>query len=254
MAVLLAKSACVMETVCDLHGDLTNLALVIRHPVEGPRLYRRLRRVWMAEAEFDVSGDIIRNQSIEAGAGADGERAYHYFVTAWMGMNGVAGTRSYNSHFCMRYTANGGHAAKRWRSAVASIPAWRRRMRNVTILPRDAFEVVDRIDDAPGTAIYADPPYLVKGSKYLHDFSPADHGRLAAALGRFRRARVVVSYYAHPDLERLYPPARWSHQHIAVTKALCSAGMRGGEKSASKADEVLIVNDGGDGVVGGLFA
>lgn len=236
MAVLLVKPPCIMESVNDLHGDLTNLARVIQHETEGPRLYRRLRRVLMSEELFDESGEIMRGDDV--GDELEPERAFHYFITAWLGRNGVAGTSKYNHHFCARYTANGGHAAKRWESVVASIPAWRRRIRNVTILRRDAFELLPKIDDQPGTAIYVDPPYIQKGAKYLHDFDGVDHATLAAMLKRFTRARVVISYYDEPELSDLYPG--WTKRVIEVSKALAHQGRRG--ENDVKAREVLLVN------------
>lgn len=236
MAVLMAKPSCVMETVNDLHGDLINLARVIQHDTHAPKFYRRLRRTLMVEELFNESRDVIRGG--DAGEELDPERAFHYFMTAWMGRNGVAGTSNYNAGYCVRYTANGGHAAKRFDSVVRSIPAWRRRLRNVTILRRDAFELLDRIDDAPRTAIYVDPPYLVKGAKYKHDFDAADHQRLAEALARFQHARVIVSYYDHPDLDTLYPG--WSRQTKEVSKAMAHQGRRG--KNNTKAVEVLLSN------------
>lgn len=236
MAILLVKPPCVMETVNDLHRDLVNLARVIQHPTEGPQLYRRLRRTFMAEEMFNESGSVIR--SADAGDEPDPDRAFHYFVTAWLGRNGVAGTGSYSAGFCVRYTANGGHAAKRWRSVVDTIPQWRQRLRNVTILRRDAFELLPRIDDKHGTAMYVDPPYLVKGAKYLHDLDDAQHSQLAEQLSRFKDTRIVVSYYDHPRLKDLYPG--WTHRKIVVSKAMANQGSRGAKDV--KATEVLLIN------------
>jgi len=248
MAVLLAKPKGVMETVSDLHGDLTNLARVIQHPVEGPRFYRRLRRTMMVEDLFRESAEMVRAEW--EGDVLDPERAYHYFVTSWLGRNGVAGTSNYNHHFCVRYTANGGHAAKRWQSVVQSIPAWRRRLANVTVLRRDAFELIPKIEDKPGTAVYVDPPYLVKGATYVYDFGLSSarrsdpekaweaHSKLANQLGRFRTSRVVVSYYDDPRLAELYPG--WTKVVIEVSKSLAHQGRRG--TNQAKAREVLLVS------------
>ncbi len=241
MSVLLAKDPCVMETANDLHGDLVNLARVIQDERLGAKLYRRLRRTWMSEQLYIEAAERYHACGYSGDGPADLDAAYDYFLCAWLGRNGVAGTGSYNQGFCVRYTANGGHAAKRWTSATDSIPAWRRRLRNVTILCRDAFDLFERIDDVPGTAIYVDPPYLVKGAKYIHDFTSADHQRLADAMARFRNTRVVVSYYDHPRLVELYTPALWTHRKIEVTKALVNQGMRD-KGGATKATEVLLIN------------
>jgi DNA adenine methylase len=245
LPVLMAKPPCAMETVNDLHKMIINLAQVIRHRDQGPMLYRMLRRTLMHEDFFAESDNIIRQ--IEQGflpkdakALPSVMQAYHYFLASWLGRNGTAGLAgSKRGTYCVRYTANGGHAATRWNNAIASIPAWRRRLAKVTILNRDGFDLLERIEDAPHTAIYCDPPYLVKGATYMHDFDTQDHSRLAKALSRFRHARVVVSYYDHPHLQAMYPG--WTKVCIEVSKSLGNANIRGGGVSA-KAVEVLLIN------------
>lgn len=240
MAVLLAKPAAAMETAVDLHGDLVNLAEVVRDSALGPQLYRRLRRTLTCEAFFDEADQFMRvveEETLPAKPGAKLERAYQYFVCSWMGRNGTAGLlATHKGPYCARYTAKGGHAATRWGSAIRSIPAWRQRLRRVTILQRDLFEILPRIEDAPETSIYVDPPYVKKGAKYLHDFTPADHTRLARELKRFRHARVVLSYYEHPRVRELY--AGRSIEAIDVSKAMGNQGRRG--ESDARATELLI--------------
>lgn len=253
MAVLLAKPPATMEVVNDLHGDIINLARVIQHPAEGPWLYRKLRRAWASEEAFQ---DAVMKLAVldKAGDLEGAERAYAYFLVSWLGRNGIAGTnvggpRGAGHSFCVRYTSNGGQPAKRLASAVDSIPAWHRRMRNVTILRRDAFEVLGKIEDADGTVIYCDSPYIpetrsgLKGSggqsRYKHEFAPEDHERLAKALGRFRRTRVVCSYYESPRLAELYPG--WSVRRFEVNKAIANAAKRD-KAGDTRAVEVLLVN------------
>lgn len=254
MAVLLSKPPCVMETANDLHGDLINLARVVKDDDLSVRLFERMSRTMMHEAMHDEAAARYR----ERGNGPapdepDLDRAYDYLLTSWLGRNGVAGTQSYTQGFCVRYTANGGHAAKRFLSVIESIPAWWRRLQNVTVLNRNARDLLERIDDKPGTAIYVDPPYVEKGAKYVHDFggimgtaalfcgdsTPMTHQELARLLGRFRRARVVVSYYDHPIVRQLYEG--WTFVPVPTTKALVNQGARdaGG---AVEAPEVLIIN------------
>lgn len=248
MAVLLAKPPCVMETVNDLHGDLINLARVIQREYMAVELYGRLARTMMHEQLFHEAAERYKARGRWVGsAEPDIERAYDYMLCAWLGRNGVAGTQSYNQGFCVRYTANGGHAAKRFRSVIESIPAWYYRLANVTILNRDAFEIIEKIKDEQGAAIYIDPPYLIKGSKYIHDFEEADHQRLAELLKRFTQARVVVSYYDHSKLAELYPG--WQRIEINVTKSLVSQGKRDKDNKV-KTIEVLLVNQDKKGLFG----
>ena len=233
LSIIVQKPVASHEHVNDLHGDVINLARIIKDPVEGPRLYRRLRRTLFCESFHAESKAALKGELSPA------DRAYHYFVMSWMGRNGVSGTCGGNQTFARRFTPHGGQGGKRFMSAVDSIPAFVHRLRNVSIEQADALALVAKIDDDPAVAIYADPPYLVKGTKYTHDFTPADHVRLAELLARFTRARVVVSYYDHPDLKRLYP--KWTKRTIEVTKALVNQGMRD-KGGATKATEVLLIN------------
>lgn len=247
LAVLLEKPECSSETVNDLHGDLINLARVLRHHHYGPRLYRRLRRTLIHEDLFGQAEEAIGDGVFEGVGASDDEglldlaRACEFFLATWLGRNGVAGTTkgSCGKHFCVRYTKNGGHQGTRFNSAITSIPMWRRRLREVTILRRDGFELLERIDDQKGTVIYCDPPYIVKGAKYLHDFEAADHGRLAQALRRFKQARVVVSYYQHESLAELYPG--WTVRKCSIAKALVQGGKRD-QRGRTEAPEVLLLN------------
>ena len=242
MAVLLAKPPCVMETVNDLHGDLINLALVVRDEKLALKLYRKLRRTLMHEQIFIEAAERCRERGHYFNASEpDPDRAYDYFVCSWIGRNGVAGTVGYNQGYCLRFTSRGGHAATRWKSVVESIPAWRRRLRQVTILQRDAFEIIPRIEDEPKAALYIDPPYIEHEKDYINNIEADDHKRLSEMLHRFQKARVVVSYYDHPKLNELYPD--WQRHEIMISKALAHQSTRG--KNDTKVKEVLLVNQNG---------
>lgn len=238
LAVEMIKPPCVMETVVDLYGDLTNLARVLADRKLRRRLHHELRWALMSDAVFEDAASTIQASDFDGDA-PDWQRARCYLLMAWLGRNGVAGTSTYNSGFCVRYTASGGHAAKRWAGVLASIPAWGERLANITILRRDVFEVLPRIEDGQGTAIYCDPPYIEKGATYIHDFGDEDHDRLAVMLRRFTKARVILSYYEHPRLADLYPG--WVKVDCARSKALVNQGMRD-DTGTTLAPEVLLIN------------
>lgn len=255
MAVLLAKPPAMMETVNDLHGDLINLARVVQNEDTAVALFERMSRTLMHEEVMHEAAERLRERgSAPAGDALDIDRATDYLICAWLGRNGVAGTQSYNQGFCVRYTASGGHAAKRFQSVAASIPAWFERLRNVTILNRNARDLLPRIEDKAGTVIYLDPPYVEKGAKYVHDFDdakewaglfvgnserPMSHSELAELLARFKKTRVVVSYYDHQTVRALYKG--WTFVPCPVTKALVNQGMRD-QLGGVEAPEVLIIN------------
>ena len=251
MAVLLRKRRAASEAVNDLHGDLVNLARVIQDSDLGSRFYRRLRRIWVSEEQTREAVEALRSWDGQpAPEPACLERALAYFLASWGGRNGHSGTSAGNAGFSVRFTKNGGDAAQRFNAAIESIPAWRRRMREVLILHQCGFGLLERIDDAEGTSIYLDPPYVEKGSAYLHDFQEDDHRRLAELARRFSRTRVVISYYDHPLLRDLYDG--WTFVHAPRAKALVSQGMRN-RSGASIAPEVLIINGPSLGQGPGLF-
>ena len=92
-------------------------------------------------------------------------------------------------------------------------------------LQRSIFDVIPKIEDKVGTLIYVDPPYLVKSARYIHDFKLEQHQRMHQLLSRFRRTRVVVSYYPHPEICTLYES--WGRHDIPVTKRLGAASDTG---------------------------
>jgi DNA adenine methylase len=252
MAVLLAKDQVTYETANDVHQDLINLALVIRDRKSAEELYRLADPTLFHEDMCRLSKERTLSYR-EAAATCDVERAYWYLVFSWFHLNGIAGTKlNRTGNMCVRYSANGGNGAARWRSVVESIPDWHERLLRVQIVSRDLFEIFDEVDDAEGTAIYCDPPYILKKSRYLHDFptleqerkDPAKKGHvaLAAALSRFKKARVVLSYYDHPALAELYPGwTKIDSVQLGVAKSMVNSGMRD-DSGRTEAPEVLLLN------------
>ena len=248
MAVLLAKPPSAHEHANDLHGDLVNLARVVQDEHKALVLYGRLTRTLCCEDLFaDCRAWWLERSFIPSEAPGDVERAYRYFVVSWMGRNGISGTERYNHSYSVCWKKAGGNRATRFVSAVESIPWWHERLRRVVILRRDGVGLLERIEDADGVALYVDPPYLVGsraksggGNAYEHDMSDADHDRLAQVLGRFRRARVVLSAYDCPELHRLYPG--WSCIRARTSHKRLSVGTRNRRAKPKDAPEVLLVN------------
>lgn len=240
LSVLFSKPVSGHETVNDLHGNLINLARVVQDESLAVKLYQRLNRVILHEHILDESWRNL------ADAVEPIDRAFHYFVASWSGRNGFAGTTNIvgTKGIALRWTPGGGHGGQRFASAVDSIPAWHRRLRTVTVLHRDGFDVLAKIDDTSGVSIYCDPPYLSKYATYEHEFADGfmhqgnDHERLATALARFKTARVVLSYYADPALAAMYPG--WTIVNCSINKGIHNAGRRGG--TGKIAPEVLLIN------------
>jgi DNA adenine methylase len=257
LAVEFAKELSEHECVCDMHGALTNLAWVVQDAESAAELFNQLQRVWYSDELYQASKDWLTKFERTESKTPEFSWAYHYFIASWMGRNGVAGTARVNYQIATRWTKGGGSGPLRFKNAVDSIPAWCERLRNIQILRRSVFDVLPKIEDGPGVAIYCDPPYLpetVSGnSRYLHDFTEADHKRLADILRTFKRARVVVSYYAAPQLQKLYPG--WTVLDCSRRKHLHCQNKRGSTRT--EAPEVLLVNGpelhSGDGDLFGTY-
>lgn len=236
-AVLMAKEPCRQEVINDLHGGLTNLARVVQDDELAPQLFDRLQRTLFCQGLYKDSQDECAAFFMEDPWPIRSlDWAYHYLVVTWMGRNGLAGTvAELDTGFCRRFTSNGGDPAVRFRSVANSTPWWWQRLHAVTVLSEDGISLAERIEDKQGTVIYADPPYVVKEAKYLHDFEGDDHIRLATTLGRFSKTRVVVSYYSHPLLDKLYCENGFRLVERTTTKQ-----MGNGKKEAP---EVLLVKN-----------
>lgn len=266
MAVLMAKEPCQKETVNDLHGDLINLARVIANPTSAEMLYETLQRPLFSESMLDDARTYLESTQVPPDPTAEElrcqaiytshiTRAYWYFIASWYGRNGTAGTARLDYQIAVRWTKGGGSPTVRWRNALESLPWWHNRLRNVVILRRDAFTILDRFEDVKETAIYVDPPYEAvtrskgsikngRGGKYLHEFDHTggmfgdDHQRLAEILRGYRKARIVISYYDCPRIRELYEG--WTFIEHTRQKHLHAQNGRGSRPK--DAPEILIIN------------
>jgi DNA adenine methylase len=260
MAVLFAKEPSQKETVNDLHGDVTNLARVVSIEDFAVALYRKLDLVVMSEGILEDAAGVLATPFEDDRANVD--RAFWFFLQSWLMRNGVAGTnigeaRGIGTNLAVRFTNGGGSPTVRFQNAVRSIPAWHARLKNVVVMRRDAFRLVEKFEDAKGTAIYADPPYPAETrsgfngsgaqSRYRHEFTHDadggmfggdDHSRLAEVLRGFKKSRVVVSTYDCPRYRELYEG--WTFVPCPMAKLLHAQNGRGNRRK--EAPEVLIVN------------
>lgn len=234
--------------VNDAHRHVMNLARVVADPNLGPELYRRLRGlvfhpdvlsvaqqrcVAREAAMFEAYGDDLFSAPADPNAAPDLLWAVDYAVAVWMGRSGKAGKRDeFKGKLSTRWNAGGGDSAVRFHSWVRSLPAWRRTLRRCSFTTLDGFGFVERTPDDADNGLYLDPPFPGAGDLYKHTFGPIGQTRLAEAVSRFERTRVVMRFYDDALVRHLYPEGpRWTWVR------------RVGRKSSNKAaDEVLIIN------------
>lgn len=228
--------------VNDLHSHVINLARVTSDPVLGPRLYRLLKRAVFhpetLEAAQQEAGSVAAAGLVDVDNETRLAAAASYFVSQWMGRSGNAGkSREFAGQLPIRWTSSGGDSNTRYRSAVASLLDWRRVLARCNFTTLDAFEFLANCKDQSDHGIYCDPPFPDAGEEYLHNAGRtkseqrAWHEKLAAAVGRFQSARVVMRFYDHPLVRDLYPETRWTWQRFT-----------GRTQSNGKAEEVLLMN------------
>jgi DNA adenine methylase len=237
-AVLFASPPARHEVVNDLNRDLVNVSKVLQDPQLARELLGRLHYTICAEELYKTARKTILIPFTDPPG--DVERAYCALVYWWMGRNGIAGTRPHGTGFSARFTPRGGSGGVRFRNFVGSVPWFTQRLARVDVLNTDGIEMIGKIEDLGRTVIYVDPPYFKKAKPYLHDFTDDDHAKLGMAAGRFKRARVIVSYYPDPRIEEFYSPRQWSKIEIITNKNIRNTITR--KCGAVKATELLLCN------------
>ena len=222
-AVLLAKPRSKVEVYNDLNGDIVNFFKVLR---EDPneliaRLiltpysrseYRRLLKEWRVATPTDPL-----------------ERAY-----IWFTLQDQSFSSKFNSGFSASKVRNDADA---WASRPGKLYEVAGRFRGVIIENLDYAELIARYD-SPETIMYVDPPYIGTDSDYYPGFrlTEADHRRLAEILNA-TKGRVLLSYYAHPLLQELYP--EWTREAVKLAKG---AAWYDGMCRREEAEELLLMN------------
>lgn len=200
-AVLLNRAPSPIETLNDLNGDIVNFFRVLRDDPAG--LIGRLQLTPYAREEFYAAWEETTDPV---------ERARRFFIRVVMDIAkaGAKKDRSFStnvtydkSQFC--YTP--------WNliSKVQGLPAIVERLRKVQIENRPAIELIRKYD-RPATLFYCDPPYLAEtrtsANDYVHEMSLQQHCELAETLNNCK-AKVALSGYGSPIIDKLYPPRRW---------------------------------------------
>jgi DNA adenine methylase len=234
----------------DLHRHVINLASVVSDASLLRRLVRRIDGLlFHPDALGAAQRRCIERERRGGGVGLFGapdpwrepdvEWAADYFVACWMGRGGYAGRAGeLTQSLSIRWTASGGSSAKRWRSAIESLPAWSEVLSRWQFVCMDAFDVLAGLKPQERAGLYLDPPWVDLGDRYCHAFTEASHRRLAAELHRLSHYRIVLRYGDHPLIRELYPVERW--RWIEAT----TLNQQGGD-----VDEVLIIN--GPSLTGG---
>lgn len=186
-SVLLRKSPSYAEVANDLDGRLREYFQVLRDPASYAELKRALTYTPFHEREFlDIRDGVTP-------ADTPVERARHMCVLAFMSHGSDSlmprGRPGYRSSI----TRAGSTPASDWANLPDGMDAIHERLRRVTWLSVDAFNVIDKYE-GDDVLVYADPPYhrstrsqkMTRGEfyhGYLHEFDgDEEHERLLRRL------------------------------------------------------------------------
>lgn len=199
------------EIVCnDLHSLAMNFYACIADPLLRSELLYKLNNVPFHAKLLAMCQDSCAGADLSSRV--DFEYAFRYFVTAWMGRSGKAGTDAeFKGGLAMRWDAGGGSSPLRYQTAVRSIQeVWGPICERCSFVCTDWSEILSKVKDDPRNGVYADPPWIGPGDDYTHSFTHNDHVLLYRALNEFDRTKVVLRYGDHPTIRKLYgDEVRW---------------------------------------------
>ena len=193
------------EVVCnDMHSLAMNFYACLADPLRRNELLYKLNNVpfhakLLAQCQDSCAGADLSDR-------VDIEFAFRYFITAWMGRSGKAGTKSeFNGGLAMRWDAGGGSSPLRFQTAVRSIhEVWGPICERCSFVCMDWSEILAKVKDDAKSGVYLDPPWVGAGGDYRHSFTEQDHRDLADGLCRFDKTKVVLRYDDHPLVRKLY--------------------------------------------------
>lgn len=204
-AILLNRSPSPVETYNDIDGEVADFFRVLRDHSES--LIRSLALTPFSREEYyeAIYGDQKNISSLE--------RARRFYIKARQTRTGLAQTASLGRWANCKNTTRAGMSGvvSRWLGGVEALDAIANRLLRVQIENRPALHVIE-LYDSPETLFYCDPPYLhaTRGDSKAYGFEmdEAQHCLLAEALNACQ-ARVALSGYDHPLMDKLYPASKW---------------------------------------------
>lgn len=209
-SVLFNKPRVKVEVYNDKDDHLIALFDILRDPVRGKLLQAQLALTPFHESEF--------HRAWESEMPADPIQAARWVMIRLRMSFGGAGCSGRKPGFSFGKAQNAGLT---WSRKVDFLEDVIDRLRQVTIMSRDAVDVIRRFDGAQ-TLFYCDPPYVMDTRKskkiYRHEMTDEQHEQLAEVLNSVQ-GKVVLSGYDGTLYQRLYKGWRKDQR---VQKLTCS--------------------------------
>jgi len=198
-------------------GDKHRMVINLARAVADEQIRTELI-AWLADTPFHP--DSLARAQCYCQARIDGppsdadpdiELAYQYFIAAWMGRSGMAGTEDeFKGKIATRWTSSGGDSNTRFRSAAAALEEFAVVMQRCNFVVCDIFDFLANVRDEKKHALYIDVPWPGDGASYRHKFSTSQQDQLAEAVAKYHKTRVVLRFGVHPETEQRYPKELWT--------------------------------------------
>lgn len=188
-SILLRKPRSTIEVYNDLDEEIVTIFRVVQDPLSCQALMRRLRRTPYARREFELAfqhsnNPVIRSQRAITRA----YQAFHHLALFDPNRTTFADARHRSGNHCK---------AREWASYPRCLASICRRLQGVVIEQRPAQDVI-RVQDAPDTLFFVDPPYLPAtrsaSARYRCELSQADHLALLHQLVEVKGMVVLAGY------------------------------------------------------------
>jgi DNA adenine methylase len=202
--ILLNRDPSPVETYNDLDGEVCNFFAVLRDHKE--ELVEKIGLTPFSRQEFALACKLDPS-------GSQVERARRFYIRARQVRTGLAQTASVGRWANCKNTSRSGMSGvvSRWLGAIDALPQIAERLLRVQIENRPAADII-RLYDSKETLFYCDPPYIhtTRGDSkaYSNEMTDEQHTSLAELLNRVR-AKVALSNYDCPLMDKLYPKKKW---------------------------------------------
>ncbi len=204
-AAFLNKKPSPVETIADADKRLISFFRVLRDPVQSAELIRVLNLTLYSRDEFLLANTVSIDHI---------EDARRYFVRAIQSFAGQTdATKRQNSWRSTKQESRGGVSCEvsKFLNKVKGLYEVVERLKMAQIENRP-FDYTIPAYDTKDTFHFEDPPYMheVRTGKddYKHEFSTADHAKLAA-INNTVSGKVMVCCYLNDKMKKLYPADRW---------------------------------------------
>lgn len=199
------------EVLNDLDGELINFWRVLKH---------RAAEFSEAASWLLASRELWESWRALSGVGPEVLRAIRFYAVIRLGF----GAQRRATCFAVRSRAGSNRPGIWWADLKQEARRIVARLRRVWV-ERLPWEQCHQKFDGPATFFYIDPPFRCRGSKaYAHNFTDADHARLAEVLVGKTRGLWLLSYNDDPFISKLYRGRGITTERLRVPYSLARTG------------------------------